>query len=173
MDRDSFYRLRAAFAPSIVVGLARLGGRGVGIVASNTAVDEGLIDDLAAQKIARHIELCDAWDLPVIALVDTAGTTTRWTERGGDVTVESGQSRMHMRCIIAHQTREVPLLSVQIRAGRGLAPALMAGYTTGANVPALMLGLARRRDGPRQTVTRWCAMRTRLTTSSSRHIRAR
>jgi acetyl-CoA carboxylase carboxyltransferase component len=139
VDCDSFTELRAAFAPSVVAGFARLGGRGVGIIASNAAVDDGVIDELAAQKIARHIETCDAWELPVITLVDTAGTATRWVERGGHVTVEPGQSRMHMRCIIAHQTREVPLLSVQIRAGRGLAPALMTGYSTGANVPALML----------------------------------
>jgi acetyl-CoA carboxylase carboxyltransferase component len=138
-DRDSFLELRAPFAPSVVVGFAHMGGRAVGILASNPAFDDGVIDELAAQKIVRHTELCDAWNLPMVVLVDTAGCVTRWVARNGDVTLEPGHSRMHMRCLVAHQTRAVPLLSVQLRAGRGLAPALLTGYTTGTNVPPLMV----------------------------------
>jgi acetyl-CoA carboxylase carboxyltransferase component len=138
VDQDSFQELRAPFAPSVVVGFARLGNRSVGIIASNPAVDEGRIDELAAQKISRHVELCDAWELPIVVLVDTAGTVTRWVARDGTVTVEPGQSRMHMRTLVTHQFREVPLLSVQLRLGRGLAPALMTGYSTGKTVPAFL-----------------------------------
>ena len=46
---------------------------------------------------------------------------------------------MHARCINAHQRREVPLLSVQLRHGRGLAPALLTGYSSGISVSALAL----------------------------------
>lgn len=138
VDVDSFTELRAPFAPAVAVGFARLGGRSVGIIASNPQVDEGRIDELAAQKISRHVELCDAWELPLVVLVDTAGTATRWTGRDRTVAVEPGLARMHMRCILAHQSREVPLMSVQLRLGRGLAPALMTGYSTGKTVPAFV-----------------------------------
>lgn len=138
IDDTSFVELRAPFGSSVVVGFARLGGHNVGIIASNPAADEGRIDENAAQKISRHVELCDAWDLPIVTLVDTAGTVTRWVARDGAVTVEPGQSRMHMRCLVAHQYREVPLLSIQLRLGRGLAPALMTGYSTGSTVPAFL-----------------------------------
>ncbi len=138
VDAESFVELRGAFGASVVVGFARLGNRNVGIIASNPAVDEGRIDEHAAQKISRHVELCDAWELPIVTLVDTAGTITRWIARDGSATVESGLSRMHLRTLTAHQYREVPLLSVQLRLGRGLAPALMTGYSTGSRVPALV-----------------------------------
>lgn len=138
VDKDSFLELRAPYARSVVVGVARLGNRSVGVIASNPEVDDGLIDDLAAQKISRHVELCDAWELPIITLIDTAGTTTRWEARDGSATVEPGQSRLHMRCLVTHQCRDVPLMSVQLRKGRGIAPALMAGYSTGKRVPAFV-----------------------------------
>lgn len=136
VDDASFVELRAPFAESVVVGFARLGNRNVGIIASNPAIDAGRIDEHAAQKISRHVELCDSWELPIVSLVDTAGTVTRWVARDGTATVEPGQSRMHMRCLVAHQHRDVPLLSIQLRLGRGLAPALMTGYSTGSSVPA-------------------------------------
>ena len=138
VDDQSFLELRAPFGASVVVGFARLGGSNVGVIASNPAVADGRIDEHAAQKISRHVELCDAWELPVVTLVDTAGTDTRWIARDGTVTVEPGHSRMHMRALVAHQYREVPLLSVQLRLGRGLAPALMTGYSTGSSVPAFV-----------------------------------
>jgi acetyl-CoA carboxylase carboxyltransferase component len=137
VDADSFIELRAPYAASIVTGFARMDGRSIAIIASNPAIDDGAIDELTAQKIMRHVELGDAWELPIVVLVDTIGTTTRWVDRDGTVTREPGQSRMHMRALIAHQARTVPLFSVQLRKGRGLAPALMTGYNTGASVPAL------------------------------------
>jgi acetyl-CoA carboxylase carboxyltransferase component len=137
VDDESFTELRAAFAPSLVTGFARMGGRSIGVLASNPAIDDGAIDELAAQKIVRHVELCDAWDLPMLVLIDTIGTLTRWTDRTGAVTREPGQSRLHMRAVVAHQSRTVPLFSVQIRHGRGIGPALMTGYSTGTSVPVL------------------------------------
>lgn len=137
VDRDSFVELRAPFAPAVVVGFARLGGCNVGIIASNPAVDDGLIDDSAAQKIHRQVELCDAWELPIVALIDTMGTRTGWVARDRSMALTPGLSRMHLRCIVGHQRRTVPMLSVQLRAGRGIAPALLTGYSTGSTVPAL------------------------------------
>ncbi len=137
VDDASFLEMRAQFAPALVVGFARIDGHAVGVIASNPLVDDGIIDELGAQKIARHVELCDAWELPLLVLVDTAGTRSRWIARDGTVTWTPGTSRGHARALVAHQTRGVPVLSVQLRKGRGIAPALMTGYSTGASVPAL------------------------------------
>ena len=138
-DPDSFLELRAPFAPAIQVGFARLGGRPVGVLASNPAHEQGVIDDLGAQKISRHVELCDAWGLPIVSLIDSAGTATVWRNKDKSRTREPGLSRMHGRCVLAHQRRRVPLLSVQLCRGRGLAPALMTGYSTGDSVAAVRL----------------------------------
>jgi acetyl-CoA carboxylase carboxyltransferase component len=138
-DPDSFLALRAPFAPSVIAGFARLGGRSVGVLATNPACDEGVIDDLGAQKICRQVELCDAWRLPLIVLIDTLGTSTRWVTKDRSAISQPGLSRMHARCIVAHQSRRVPLLSVQLRHGRGLAPSLLTGYSTGASVPVIAL----------------------------------
>ncbi|MEJ2088955.1 MAG: carboxyl transferase domain-containing protein, partial [Gammaproteobacteria bacterium] len=138
-DPDSFLALRAPFAPSVIAGFARLGGRSVGVLATNPACDEGVIDDLGAQKICRQVELCDAWRLPLIVLIDTLGTSTRWVTKDRSAISQPGLSRMHVRCIVAHQSRRVPLLSVQLRHGRGLAPSLLTGYSTGASVPVIAL----------------------------------
>jgi acetyl-CoA carboxylase carboxyltransferase component len=140
VDEHSFLELRAPFAPAVVTGFARLGGRSVGVLATNPAHADGMIDEHGAQKIHRHVELCDGWELPIVALIDSQGTTTRWIEKDKSVSVEPGLSRMHLRCIVAHQSRQVPLLSVQLRHGRGLAPTLLTGYSTGVSVPPVVLG---------------------------------
>lgn len=136
-DPGSFIELRG-FARALAAGVARLNGRAIGVLASNPAENDGLIDEAAAQKINRHVELCDAWELPLLVLIDSTGTTTRWQDKARGSYVETGLSRVHLRCIVSHQTRTVPLLSVQLRSGRGLAPALMTGYSTGASVPVFM-----------------------------------
>ena len=74
----------------------------------------------------------------MVVLIDSAGTTTRWEARDGSVAVEPGQSRLHMRCLLVHHYRDVPLISVQLRKGRGIAPTLMTGYSTGERVPAFV-----------------------------------
>jgi acetyl-CoA carboxylase carboxyltransferase component len=138
-DEHSFLSLRAPFAPGVLAGFARLGGRSVGVLATNPAHDAGMIDESGAQKIHRHVELCDAWGLPVVALIDTMGTRTRWVAKDKSVSLTPGLSRMHLRCVVAHQSRQVPLLAVQLRHGRGLAPVLLTGYSTGASVPPVVL----------------------------------
>jgi len=100
-DAESFLHLRAPFAPAVVVGFARLGGRSIGILATNPKHDGGTIDEFGAQKISRHIELCNAWQLPIVSLIDTQGTCTRFVAKDKTVTREPGPSRMHARCSYA------------------------------------------------------------------------
>jgi acetyl-CoA carboxylase carboxyltransferase component len=72
-DEDSFFEVKATFAPEIVVGFARLMGACVGIVANQPCVRSGAIFVDSADKAARFIWWCDAFNIPVIYLVDVPG----------------------------------------------------------------------------------------------------
>ena len=138
-DADSVFELRPQFAGSLLTCLARIGGRTVGVLASQPLVRDGAIDHRAASKIARFVELCNTYEYPMLALVDTPGCVADWDIKGQDRTVEPGLTRWHARPLIAHQQRTVPLLSVRVRRGRGLGDALMTGVSTTRGVPALRL----------------------------------
>lgn len=139
-DADSVFELRPRFAPALLTCLARIGGRSVGVVANQPLVDDGAIDHHAATKIARFVELCNAYEHPMLALIDTPGCVANWDLKGQAPAVEPGLTRWHARPLVAHQQRTVPLVSVQVRRGRGLGPALMTGVSTTRGVPALRLG---------------------------------
>lgn len=139
-DAESIFELRPAFAPALLTCLARIGGRTVGVLANQPLVDDGAIDHDAATKIARFVELCNAYEYPMLAFIDTPGCVANWRVKGQPETVEPGLTRWHARALIAHQQRTVPLLSVQVRRGRGLGAALMVGVSTTRGVPALRLG---------------------------------
>jgi acetyl-CoA carboxylase carboxyltransferase component len=68
VDADSFFEIKPLFAPELVVGLARLEGRSVGIVANNSAVKGGVLFVDSADKAARFITLCDAFNVPLVYL---------------------------------------------------------------------------------------------------------
>ncbi|MPY96366.1 MAG: hypothetical protein GEV08_25870, partial [Acidimicrobiia bacterium] len=137
VDDASFFELRPAFARSVVTGFARMGGRSVGVLASQPAVAGGVIDELAAVKVGRFVELCDVYDLPIVVLVDTDGCVTTWADGDGGTVVEPGVSRWHARPIVAHQHRSVPLLAVQLRRARGMGPHVLAGSPNARSVPVL------------------------------------
>ena len=73
VDADSFVELHARWAPNIVVGLGRLGGRTVGMVANNPLRLGGCLDSNSAEKAARFVRMCDAFAVPLVVLVDVPG----------------------------------------------------------------------------------------------------
>jgi acetyl-CoA/propionyl-CoA carboxylase carboxyl transferase subunit len=73
LDGDSFEELQAKWAPNIVVGLGRLGGRTVGVIANNPIRKGGCLDSLSAEKAARFVRMCDAFGVPLLVLVDVPG----------------------------------------------------------------------------------------------------
>ena len=73
VDADSFLEVSAHFAGNVVVGLARMDGQPVGIVANNPAVLAGVLDIDASRKAARFVRTCNAFGLPLISLVDVPG----------------------------------------------------------------------------------------------------
>lgn len=137
VDPGSLFTLRPGFAPSVITALARIGGRSVGIIASQPAVDDGAIDENGAVKVNRMVELCDSYEFPIVSLIDTPGCVTR-RGSGGD-RVAAGLTRWHTRPIMAHHHRTVPLFAVQVRRGGGLGPAILGGLSSGRSVPVLWL----------------------------------
>ena len=73
LDEDTFIELHTRWAPNIVVGLGRLGGRSVGVVANNPMRLGGCLDSASAEKAARFVRMCDAFAVPLIVLVDVPG----------------------------------------------------------------------------------------------------
>jgi acetyl-CoA/propionyl-CoA carboxylase carboxyl transferase subunit len=75
-DQDGtsyFEELQAKWAPNIVVGLGRLGGRTVGVIANNPLRKGGCLDSLSAEKAARFVRMCDSFGVPLLVLVDVPG----------------------------------------------------------------------------------------------------
>lgn len=143
VDSGSFFELRASFAGSVLTGFARLEGRAIGMMASQPVVRGGRIDEGAATKVARFVEICDSYDLPMLALIDSEGCDTTWrtshTVSSEEEAVTPGVCRWHSRPIIAHQHRDTPLVSVQIRHARDLSMQILAGPPNARQVPLLHL----------------------------------
>ncbi|MEX0600525.1 MAG: acyl-CoA carboxylase subunit beta, partial [Rhodothermales bacterium] len=73
VDDRAFYEIHGDFAPNLVVGFARLGGRSVGIVANQPAVLAGVLDMDASVKGARFVRFCDAFNIPLVVFEDVPG----------------------------------------------------------------------------------------------------
>ena len=74
MDHGSVMELRPVWAPQAITTLARLGGRAVGVIANQPlSAIAGAIDSDASDKLARFIQLCDAYDLPMVSFIDNPG----------------------------------------------------------------------------------------------------
>ena len=73
VDRGSFFEVQEDFARNIIVGFARLGARSVGIVAQQPTAQAGVLDINSSDKGARFVRFCDAFNIPLVTLVDVPG----------------------------------------------------------------------------------------------------
>ncbi|WP_292949046.1 acyl-CoA carboxylase subunit beta [Olleya sp. UBA1516] len=73
IDADSFFEIHKNFAENIIVGFARIGGKGVGIVANQPLFLAGVLDVNSSRKAARFTRFCDAFNIPLLVLVDVPG----------------------------------------------------------------------------------------------------
>lgn len=73
VDSDSFMEVHKDFAENIVVGFARIGGRSIGIVANQPAFLAGVLDINSSRKSGRFVRFCDAFNIPLLVLVDVPG----------------------------------------------------------------------------------------------------
>lgn len=120
-DEGTVTFLRTKFAPEMVTALARIDGRAVGIIANNTMVMAGAITAAAADKAARFLQLCDAFGLPVLSLVDCPGYMV------GPAAESEALVRRASRMLVAGAALEVPLIAVILRRGYGLGAQAMTG----------------------------------------------
>jgi acetyl-CoA/propionyl-CoA carboxylase len=73
VDNGEFFEIHELFAENILVGFARLGGRSVGLIANQPMYLAGALDINSSNKAARFIRFCDAFNIPIVTLVDTPG----------------------------------------------------------------------------------------------------
>ncbi len=130
VDDEPILELRPNFGRSVVTALGRIDGRTVGVLASNPAIDAGIITEAAATKIGRFVEMCDTYEYPIVSLIDSPYTAIE-TDSG----LAPFVSRWHTRVLQAQQRRTVPIASIQLRQAGGLSGHLMAGSPTGHTVP--------------------------------------
>ena len=120
-DVGSVLELRAAFGLGMVTALARVEGRPLGIVANNPLHLAGAIDADGADKAARFLQLCDAFDLPVLFLCDTPGIMV------GPEAEATALVRHVSRLFVTGANVTVPTGTIILRKGYGLGAQAMAG----------------------------------------------
>jgi len=120
-DEGSVLELRAGFGRSVVTALARIEGRPLGLLASDTMQLGGAVDSDAADKAARFLQLCDAFGLPVVSLVDTPGFMV------GPPAEATALVRHASRLFVAAGALSVPYLAIVLRRGYGLGAQALAG----------------------------------------------
>lgn len=131
MDRGSVLELRPLQGASVLCGLARIEGRPLGFVASNCAVLGGALDAAAMRKLTQHLRLCEAHDLPLVALIDTPGFMV-----GPDAEAQ-GQVRLAGQLFQASARLRRPVLSVVLRRAYGLGAMALAGGSLHAPLTSL------------------------------------
>ncbi|MBI5876320.1 MAG: acyl-CoA carboxylase subunit beta [Chloroflexi bacterium] len=112
-DRDSFLEVQAAYAQNVVVGFGRLDGYPTGVVANQPSVMAGVLDINASDKIGRFVRLCDAFNIPVVTLVDCPGFLP------GVAQEYDGLIRHGAKIIYAYCEATVPKISVIMRKAMG------------------------------------------------------
>ncbi len=120
-DEDSVLELRRAFGSALITVFARIEGVPVGVMANDPSSGGGAIDADAGDKGARFIQLCDAFGIPVLSLVDTPGIMV-----GPDAEREA-TVRHASRLFVAGANARVPIMAVITRRGYGLGAMAMVG----------------------------------------------
>jgi len=120
-DEGSVLELRAAFGLGVVTALVRIEGRPLGLIANNPKHLGGAIDADAADKAARFLQLCDAYDLPVVSLCDTPGFMV------GPEAEKTALVRHVCRMFVTAASLTIPYFTVVLRKGYGLGAQAMAG----------------------------------------------
>jgi methylmalonyl-CoA carboxyltransferase 12S subunit len=120
-DAGSVTFLRERFAPELLTALGRIEGRPVGFLANDTRHSAGAITADAGDKAARFLQLCGAFGIAVVSLIDTPGMMV------GPDAEATGLVRHTSRLLVAGAALRVPLIAVVLRRGYGLGAQAMAG----------------------------------------------
>lgn len=139
LDPDSDFELKPTHARNVITSFGRLGGHPVGVIANNPMFLAGALDTPASDKMARFINVCDAYGLPLVFLADVPGYLV------GSAAERTNIARHSMRPLWELGQSTVPILTVVVRKAYGLAyhtmggaefhPELMACWPTAAVSP--------------------------------------
>src|SRR5690625_64417 len=121
IDEDSFLEIKKLFAPELITGLARIDGRVVGIIANQPRVKGGVLFPDSADKAAKFIQLCDAFNISLLFLMDVPGFMI------GTKVEQQGIIRHGAKMLAMMSEATVPKISVVVRKAYGAGLYAMAG----------------------------------------------
>ncbi|WP_378941731.1 carboxyl transferase domain-containing protein [Mesorhizobium sp. ANAO-SY3R2] len=124
-DTGSLLEIRRAFAPGMITAFMRIEGRPIGVIANNPLHLGGAIDAPGADKAARFMQLCDAFDIPLLSLCDTPGFMV------GPESEQTATVRHFSRLFVIGANLSVPMMLIVLRKAYGLGAQAMAGGTYG------------------------------------------
>jgi acetyl-CoA carboxylase carboxyltransferase component len=127
VDQGQFLEVHRHFAPNIVVGYARLNGRPVGIVANQPRIMAGCLDIDASDKAARFVRFCDAFNIPLLTVVDVPGYLP------GSAQEHGGVIRHGAKLLYAYSEATVPKITLIVRKSYGGAYLAMCSRHLGAD----------------------------------------
>ncbi len=128
VDEGDFFEIQESFAKNIVTGFARMEGKSVGIVANQPMILAGVLDSDASRKAARFVRFCDAFEIPIVTLVDVPGFLPGTAQEYG------GLIKHGAKLMFAYSEATVPLVTVIVRKAFGGAYDVMASKHIGADV---------------------------------------
>ncbi len=128
VDNADFYEVQPHFAKNIVTGFARLNGRSVGIIANQPAFQAGCLDVNASDKSSRFIRTCDAFNIPLLNIIDVPGFLPGTMQEYG------GIIRHGAKMLYAYSEATVPKLSLILRKAYGGSYLAMCSKELGADV---------------------------------------
>lgn len=121
VDGDTFCEIKKLFAPELITGLARIEGEAVGIIANQSRVKGGVLFPDSADKAAKFIQLCDAFNIPLVFLMDVPGFMI------GTKVEQQGIIRHGAKMLAMMSEATVPKISVVVRKAYGAGLYAMAG----------------------------------------------
>ena len=128
VDYGEYVQVHELFGASALVGFACIQGKPVGIVANQPNVRAGILDVDSSEKVARFVRLCDAFNLPVVTLVDVPGY------KPGSDQEHAGIIRRGAKVIYAYANAQVPMITVILRKAFGGAYIVMGSKAIGADM---------------------------------------
>jgi propionyl-CoA carboxylase beta chain len=128
VDEAEFLEVHALYAPNIVVGFARIEGQSIGIIANQPSQLAGTLDINSSEKAARFLRFCDAFNIPILTLVDVPGfmpgTEQEW----------NGIIRRGAKLLYAYAEASVPLVTLITRKAYGGAFIVMGSKYLGSDI---------------------------------------
>ena len=120
VDDGDFFEIHKDFAKNIIVGFAHVGGRSVGVVANQPGVLAGVLDINASRKAARFVRFCDAFNIPLLTLVDVPGFLCGTQQEYGAIITNGA------KLLYAYGEATVPKVTVTLRKSYGGAHIVMS-----------------------------------------------